>query len=561
MKIVECVPNFSEGRNMAVIDQITDAIKSVDGVKLVDVDPGEATNRTVVTFIGDVEPVKEAAFRAVKKASELIDMRKHTGAHPRHGATDVCPFVPVSNITMEECVQIARDVGKRIGEELNIPVYLYEEAARKPEWRSLAEVRKGEYEALPEKLGTEEWKPDFGLNEWNEKVAKTGVVTVGAREFLIAYNINLNTRDKSLAHSIALELREAGRNKRGPDGKFIRDENGKPIKRPGLLKATRAIGWYIEEYNIAQVSINLTNYKITPLWKVFETADKVARDMGLRVTGSELVGLLPKEALLECGRHALEKQNRSPGVPEDELIHIAVKSLGLDELYPFDPQKKIIEYQIPVSEKLVSMSVKGFVNEISMPSPAPGGGSVSALAGSIGSALTAMVANLTKPKEYNDPRPKENYDLLWKAASKAQELQAELLRAVDEDTDAFNEVIAAMGLPKGTPEEIQKREEAIENGYKSAARVPLHTMKLCHDIMEHTKLVGELGNPASITDIGVAAMMASAGVKGAAYNVLINLGNIKDQEFVEKMKKDIDQTIEDAERMEKEILKMVLDKI
>ncbi len=401
-KIVECVPNFSEGRDMAVIKRITDAIESVDGVKLLDVDPGADTNRTVVTFVGSPEAVREAAFRAVKKAAEVIDMTKHHGAHPRMGATDVCPFVPVSGVTMEDCVEIAGQVGKRIGEELGIPVYLYEEAATKPEWHNLAEVRKGEYEGLKErfKSGDPYWTPDFGPAEFNERA---GATAVGAREFLIAYNINLNTKDRKLANNVALNLREKGRAKRDENGKIVRDGEGKKVMVPGRLKHTKAIGWYIEEYGFAQISINLTNYKNTPWHTVFEVAREEAEKAGLLVTGSELVGLIPKQAVIEAGRYFLRKQGKSSGVSERELIEEAVLSMGLSQIAPFDPEEKIIEYRIKEDEPLVSMNIKDFMDELASDSPAPGGGSVAALEASLGAALSAMVANLTVGKKgYED---------------------------------------------------------------------------------------------------------------------------------------------------------------
>lgn len=560
-KIVECVPNFSEGRNMDIINAITHEIETVKGVKLLDVDPGAATNRTVVTFIGSPEAAVDAAFLAIKKASELIDMRHQKGEHPRHGATDVCPFVPVSGVTMEDCAKLAKKLGEKVGKELGIPVYLYDQAALKEEWKSLANVRAGEYEALPNKLGTEKWKPDFGPNEWNEKTARTGVVTIGAREFLIAYNVNLNTRDKKLANDIAMDLKEVGRNKRGPDGKFVRDENGKVVKQPGRLKCVRAIGWYIEEYNIAQISINLTNYKITPLWKVYEVAKEEAEKRGLFVTGSEAVGLVPKEALLEVGRHALLKQDRCPGVPEEELLYMASKFLGLEDLTEFEPSKKVVEYQMPFDDPLMSMTVTGFVNEVSMPTPAPGGGSISALAGSLAAALTAMVANLTKPKMHLDKKPRDDYDALWEAAQKAQELQIALIKAVDEDTHAFNKVIDGMQMLSETPEQKEAKAQAIQDGYQYAARVPYRTMELCFDILELAEVVGRKGLSASISDIGVAAMMANVGVRGAALNVKINLGEIKDAEFVAKMGKDLQDYIEKSEAKTREILAMVDGKI
>ncbi|MEW5822565.1 MAG: glutamate formimidoyltransferase [Cyanobacteriota bacterium] len=555
MKIVECVPNFSEGRDKAVIDAITKEIETVDAVKLLDVDPGADTNRTVVTFVGTPEGVKEAAFKAIKKAAEIIDMSKHTGAHARMGATDVCPFVPVSGVTMQDCVEIAKEVGARVGKELNIPVYLYENAASKPERQNLAEVRKGEYEGLSEKLNDPEWKPDFGPAEFN---SKSGATIIGAREFLIAYNVNLNTRDKKLASNIALNIREKGRLKKDKDGKTVKDENGKSVMIPGTLKETKAVGWYIDEYGIAQISINLTNYKITPFYSVYEECCRQARDNGLVVTGSELVGLIPKDAMVEAGRYYIEKQGKSPGLPESELIFTAIKSMGLEDIAPFDPQKKIIEYCFQDgNNKLVNLTTKGFVDEVSMDSPAPGGGSVAALSGSLGAALTSMVANLTVGKKGYE----EHFDTLKNAAIKCQEYKDKLVYQVDADTDAFNLIIAANRMPKKTDEQKDERNKALQEAYKKAAKVPFNTVKCCRESLDTILEVAQKGNVNSITDAGVAALCANAGVKGAAMNVKINLEPIEDKDFNSTILKETEQLENEADLLTEKITQLVNDKI
>lgn len=523
-KLVECVPNFSEGRDRKIIDAIADAVRGVADVKLLDVDPGADTNRTVYTLVGTPEGVQEAAFQAAKKAHELIDMSKHSGAHPRMGAMDVCPFVPVSGVTMEECVQIARDLGKRLGEELDIPVYLYEFAAASPERQSLADIRTGEYEALEEKFKDPKWKPDFGPAKFKHK---WGASVVGAREFLIAYNVNVNTKDKKLANEIALNIREGGRAKKDASGKLVKDEKGNSVKIPGRLKAVRAIGWYIEQYRQAQVSINLINYNTTPLHTVFETAREEAEKLGLIVTGSELVGLVPLKPMLDAGKFYLKKQGKSAGAPEKELVEIAVRSLGLDQLSEFDPAKKIVEYNFLKPAPLMSMTAKDFVDEVSSESPAPGGGSVAALAGSLCAALSAMVANLTVGKQGYEKVWPEMSDL----AEKGQEIKDKLSKAVDEDTNAFNDLMEAMRLPKGTPEQKVFRDKAMEEGYKKAAAVPLQTAKTCLEAMKVSLVAAQRGNANSASDAGVAALMARAGVEGAVLNVLINLGSIKDQAF------------------------------
>jgi glutamate formiminotransferase/formiminotetrahydrofolate cyclodeaminase len=523
-RLVECVPNFSEGRDRGIIDAIAQALASVSGVKLLDVDPGADTNRTVYTLVGPPEGAAEAAFRGAKKAAELIDMTAHKGAHPRMGALDVCPFIPVAGITMAECAELARTVGRRIGDELQIPVYFYEHAASTEERRSLANIRTGEYEGLADKLVQPNWAPDAGPARFN---ARSGGTVVGAREFLLAYNVNLNTLDRRLANEIALNIREGGRAKRDARGEIVRDASGTSIKVPGRLKAVRAIGWYIEQYRQAQVSINLLDYKTTPLHAVFEAARDEAEKLGLIVTGSELVGLTPLAPMLEAGRHFLRKQGKSAGVPERELVEIAVRSMGLDQVAPFDPAKKIIEYHFAPAAPLMSMSALRFVDEVSTESPAPGGGSVAALMGSLGAALATMVANLTVGKKGYEPAWAE----LAKMAERGQVLKDRLARAVDEDTDAFNRVMEAMRLPKGTPEQQTERDRAIEDANKVAAEVPLQTARLCLEVIELADLAVKKGNRNSASDAGVAALAARSGVEGAVLNVLTNLGGIKDRAF------------------------------
>jgi len=555
-KIVECVPNFSEGRDMTVIKQITDAIEAVEGVMLLDVDPGADTNRTVVTFVGSPEAVKEAAFQAVKRAAEVIDMSKHHGAHPRMGATDVCPFVPVSGVTMEDCVAIAREVGRRVGEELHIPVYLYEEAATKEEWRNLAEVRKGEYEGLKERFesGDPYWTPDFGPAEFNEKA---GATAVGAREFLIAYNINLNTKDRKLAHNVALNLREKGRAKRDEDGKIVRDENGKKVMVPGRLKYTKAIGWYIEEYGFAQISINLTNYKKTPWHTVFEVAREEAEKAGLIVTGSELVGLIPKQAVLDAGRYFLRKQGKSSGVSERELIEEAVLSMGLSQIAPFDPNEKIIEYRIREEEPLVSMGIREFMDELASDSPAPGGGSVAALEASLGAALSSMVANLTVGKKgYEDVREE-----MIEVAEEAQDMKDRFLYLIDEDTRSFNRLMAAMKMPKKTEEEKEARQEAIDAATMDAARVPLRVAELAAEAFDLARVVAQRGNVNSVSDAGVAALSLRAAVHGACLNVEINLSGLPDSEEKASMLERVSELRSVSDRAEQEILTTVKEKL
>lgn len=549
-QLVECVPNFSEGRDRKTIDAIADAIKGVADVKLLDVDPGADTNRTVYTLVGTPAGVTEAAFQAAKKAHELIDMSKHKGAHPRMGAMDVCPFIPVSGVTMDDCVQIARAVGQRLGDELEIPVYLYEFAATSPERQSLAEIRAGEYEALEAKLTDPKWRPDFGPARLKPR---WGASVVGAREFLIAYNVNLNTRDKKLANEIALNIREGGRVKKDAKGNPVKDEKGNSVKLPGKHKAVRAIGWYIDAYRQAQVSINLINYKVTPLHVVFESVREEAEKLGLIVTGSELVGLIPLQPMADAGRFYLKKQGKSAGVPETELVEAAVRSLGLDQLAEFDPGKKIIEYQFRKPAPLMALTAKGFVDEVSSESPAPGGGSVAALAGSLCAALTAMVANLTVGKKGYEGVWGEMSDL----AERAQAVKDTLAAAVDEDTDAFNLLMEAMRLPKATAEQKAAREAAMQAGYKQAAAVPLRTAQTCLAALKLALAAAEKGNANSASDAGVAALMARAGVEGAGLNVLINLGAITDEAFKVSHRKKVDELLAQAEAVNASVQKAV----
>lgn len=529
-KIIECVPNFSEGRDMGIIKQITDVIESVEGVKLLDVDPGKDTNRTVVTFVGDPEAVSEAAFLSVKKASEIIDMSKHHGAHPRMGATDVCPFVPVSAITMEETVKYARKVAEKIGNILGIPVYCYENAALKEERKNLASCRSGEYEGLQMKLSDPLWKPDYGPAVFNER---SGATAVGARDFLVAFNVNLNTTSIRRANAIAYDVREKGRPKREGDqvnGKIVRDENGEKVMLPGSLKSVKAIGWYIEEYGIAQISMNLTNIAITPVHIAFDEVCRKADARGVRVTGSELVGLIPLKSLLEAGRYFLAKQQRSCGVSDNELIKIAVKSMGLNDIHQFIPEEKIIEYVMKEKSKskLIDMNLRAFMDETASESPAPGGGSISAYMGALGAALGTMVANLSSHKRGWDDRWKEFSD--W--AEKGKAIQNNLLHLVDEDTAAFNRIIEAYALPKKTEDEKQLRDEAIQGALRNATLVPFKVMETTFPGFELIREMVLKGNPNSITDAGVGALALRSSIKGAFLNVRINASGINDKDFV-----------------------------
>ncbi len=534
-KLIECVPNFSEGRDLGIIRQITDEIERVDGVKLLDVDPGATTNRTVVTFVGMPDEVVEAAFQAVKKAQELIDMRRHKGDHPRFGATDVCPLVPVSGITMEETAEYTRSLGKRIGEELGIPVYLYENAATSEVRRNLANCREGEYEGLKDRISSVEWKPDFGPAEFNESVARSGATAVGARDFLIAVNFNLNTTSTRRANAIAFDVREKGRPKREGDlitGKPILDENGEPVMKPGTLKGAKAIGWFIEEYGIAQVSMNITNLSETPLHVAFDEVCAKAAARGVRVTGMEIVGLVPKKAIIDAGEHYLRKQSRSLGVNDAEKVKIAIRSLGLDDLKPWDPKEKIIEYVLSADDEkasLVDLTCRGFADETASESPAPGGGSISAYLGALGASLAAMVANLSSHKAGWDERWEEFSD--W--AVKGQQIKDDLLYLVDEDTNSFNRVMDAFGLPKGSDEEKSARTAAIQEATKYATEVPFRTMQRAFDSFEVIKAMAEHGNPNSVTDAGVGALCARSAVIGAYLNVKINAAGLKDRGFAD----------------------------
>ena len=529
--LIECVPNFSEGVDLNIIKQITDQIESVEGVMLLDVDPGKATNRTVVTFVGHPEVVIEAAYLAIKKASELIDMSKHKGEHPRMGATDVCPLIPVSGITMEETVLYAHKLGKRVGEELNIPVYLYEAAQANEARKNLSVIRGGEYEGFFDKIKLPEWKPDFGAAVMN---AKAGATVIGARDFLIAYNVNLNTKSVRLANSIAFDVREAGRVKREGNpitGKVVKDADGSDVRIPGTLKSVKAIGWFIEEYDVAQISMNLTNYKITSVHQAFDEVCRSAQSRGLRVTGSELVGLIPLSALLDAGKHYLKMQKRSIGVSEKELIHIAVKSLGLDELAPFDPEKKIIEYKLrkAENEKLIRMDLRAFADETASESPAPGGGSISAYVGSLGAALGTMVANLSAGKRGWE----DQVDLFSDYAAQGQYVKDTLLSLVDEDTHAFNKIMNAFGLPKSTDEEKKARTLAIEEATKYACEIPFKVMQTAYSTMPMLVAMIDKGNPNSITDAGVGVLCVKTAVRGAYFNVMVNAQGLKDRAFAD----------------------------
>jgi len=531
-QLIECVPNFSEGRDLSIIKQITDVIESVKGIRLLNVDPGFATNRTVVTFVGEPDLVVEAAFRAIQRASELIDMHYHKGEHPRFGATDVCPLVPVSAITMEETVEYARLLAKRVGDELKIPVYCYEFAAFEEKRKSLASCRAGEYEGLAEKLKTSGWQPDFGPATFN---AKSGAIAIGARNFLIAYNINLNTTSVRLANSIAFDIREAGRIKREGDpitGKIVTDEHGEPVRIPGTLKKVRAIGWYIKEYGIAQISINLTDITTTSVHQAFDEVCERAHDRGIRVTGSELIGIIPLQAMLDAGKYFLKKQHRSIGIPDREIIKIAVKSLGLDELAPFDPDKRIIEYLLKDNDnKLIDLPIADFVHETASESPAPGGGSVAACVGAMGASLATMVANLSSHKRGWDDRWEEFS--AW--AEKGKVIYEELLKLVDKDTEAFNQIMEAFKLPKETPEENAIRKNAVQLATKNAIDVPFRVMQLSYDSMEVIETMAETGNPNSVTDAGVGALCAATGVSGAYLNVLVNASGFSDKETIGKI--------------------------
>ncbi len=559
-QLIECVPNISEGRDEQKIKAITDVVETIEGVKLLDVDPGKATNRTVITFVGEPEKVIEAAFLLIKKAAELIDMSKHAGEHPRFGATDVCPLVPIANITMDETVTYAHKLGKRVGDELGIPGYFYENAAASEERKNLANCRAGEYEGLADKLTNPHWAPDFGPAEY-VKAKTTGVTAISARDFLVAYNVNLNTTSPRKANAIAFDIRERGRVKREGGtltGKIIKDENGEPMSTPGSLKAVKGIGWYIEEYGIAQLSLNLTNINITPMHIAFDEALKKAQARGVRVTGSELVGLVPLQAMLDAGKHFLKKQERSLGIADEEIIKIAIKSMGLDDLKPFNPRERIIEYLIEdKAPKLIDMDLKAFADETASESPAPGGGSIAAYVGVLGVSLGTMVANLSAHKRGWDNRWEEFSD--W--AEKGMGYQKQLLALVDEDTNAFNKIMGAFGLPKGSDEEKAARKQAIQEATKYATEVPLKVVEVSLQSMEVMKAMAEIGNPNSVTDAGVGALCARTAVRGALLNVKINAGDLDDKEVANALVSKGEAFAAQALALEEEIMKVVEGKI
>lgn len=562
-RLIECVPNFSEGRDRAVIKQITDAIESVEGVRLLDVDPGEATNRTVVTFVGDPESVQEAAFRGVRKAAELIDMSRHHGAHPRMGATDVCPLIPVSGVTLEEAAEMARNLGRRIADELNIPVYAYEASALKSGRKNLAVCRRGEYEGLAERFGGEDG-PDFGNRPWDDAAARTGATAVGARDFLIAVNYNLNTTSTRRANAIAFDVREKGRPKRqGPkvNDPVVKDENGKTVMIPGTLKGTKAIGWFIDEYGIAQVSMNITDIRTTPLHVAFDEVCRAASERGIRVTGTEIVGLIPKSCLIDAGRYFLAKQQRSAGISEEAIINIAIKSMGLDDLKEFNPREKVIEYILedakPRGKRLVDMTLTEFAEETASESPAPGGGSIAAYMGALGAALSTMVANLSAHKPGWDDRWKEFSDY----AERGHALMAKLLALVDEDTAAFNKIMAVFSMPKSTPEEKAARAEALEAATLYATVVPLRTMEASYDVFDYAEAMAREGNPASVSDAAVGALAARAAVVGALLNVRINAAGLKNRENAEKLLTRADEIDKKSEARVATVLEIANSKI
>ena len=564
-RIIECVPNFSEGRNMETIKQITDAIESVKGVKLLDVDPGEATNRTVVTFVGEPEDVMDAAVASIKRATELIDMRRHKGAHPRMGACDVCPLIPVSGITMDECAELARTLAKRIADELGVPTYCYEAAAFKPERRNLAVCRKGEYEALPERMTNAEERPDFGARAFDEGIARTGATAVGARDFLVAVNYNLNTTSTRRANAIAFDVREKGRPMREGNpivGKIIKDENGEPVMKPGTLKACKAIGWFIDEYGIAQVSMNMTDLSVTPLHVAFDEVCRAADARGVRVTGTEIVGLVPKKVLVDAGRYFLRKQNRSTGVPERELVRIAIESMGLSTLKEFKPEEKVIEYMLEAEERkgvkrLVDMTCAAFAEETASESPAPGGGSISAYMGALAAALGTMVANLSSHKAGWD----ERWEFFSDWAENGMAVMNELLALVDEDTAAFNKIMDVFGMPKSTPEEKEARAAAMQVATLYATEVPLRTMKAAYKAFDVVRAMATEGNPNSVSDTGVGALAARSAVMGACLNVKINAAGLKDREVAERFINEANEIQALAQQAEKEILEIVESKI
>jgi len=558
-QLIECVPNFSEGRNPEIIEQVADVIRQAEGVTLLDVDPGATTNRTVVTFVGTPDAVVDAAFQLIRKCQELIDMRYHHGDHPRFGATDVCPLVPVANITMEETAEYARKLAERVGKELAIPVYCYENAAFEEKRRNLANCRQGEYEALKERISTKEWKPDFGPSKFNESVAKSGATAVGARDFLIAVNYNLNTTSTRRANAIAFDVREKGRPRREGNpitGKIIKDENGNPVMQPGTLKGTKAIGWYIAEYGIAQVSMNITNTNETPLHVAFDEVTEKAAQRGVRVTGAEIVGLIPKKTLIDAGNYYLAKQHRSLGIDEKEKVKIAIKSMGLDDLKPFNAEEKVIEYLLDKEDttaRLVDMTCTAFANETASESPAPGGGSISAYMGALGAALGTMVANLSSHKPGWDAK----WELFSKWAEEGQALKERLLALVDEDTNAFNVIMNAFGMPKKTEEDKAARTQAIQDATKYATEVPMKTIEASFEVFDICEAMIKKGNPASVSDAGVGVLCARAAVHGAYLNVKINASSLHDKEYAQMMIEKAHNYVVMADRKEKSLLKKV----
>jgi glutamate formiminotransferase/formiminotetrahydrofolate cyclodeaminase len=561
-KLIECVPNISEGRDINKINEIAKQVETVEGVKLLDIDPGKATNRTVITFVGEPQQVVEAAYRLIKKAKELIDMRQHSGEHPRFGATDVCPFVPISNISMEETAEYAQQLGKRVGEELHIPVYFYENAATEDKRRNLANVRAGEYEGLAEKLQNPEWKPDAGPDKFNDEVAQSGAIAISARDFLVAYNINLNTTSTRRANAIAFDIREAGRIKREGNpitGKKVLDENGKPVRIPGKFKGVKGIGWYIEEYGIAQVSYNITDIKEAPVHLVFDESVKAADKRGVRVTGSEIIGLVPKKVLLDAADYFLKKQNRSLGISEKEKIKIAVKSLGADDLKPFNPKEKIIEYLLEDenNSKLIDLTLSDFADLTASEAPAPGGGSIAAYSATLGVALGTMVANLSSHKRGWD----DKWEFYSDWAVKGENYKQQLLYLVDEDTNAFNKIMAAFQLPKKSDEDKKLRAEAIEQATLYATEIPLKVMQTAYDSMEIMEAMAEHGLPASISDVAVGALAARTGVYGAYFNVKINAASLKNKQKATELLQKADVLLKNTLERERKILNLIDEKM
>ena len=557
MQLIECVPNISEGRNQIVIDKIVNVIETVDGVKLLNVDPGKATNRTVITFVGEPQAVIDAAFLLIEKAKELIDMSLHNGEHPRMGAVDVCPLIPISNITMEETVEYAHKLGERVGDELGIPIYCYENAAKEDKRVNLSNCRSGEYEGLSKKIITSVWKPDYGPSKFTESVVKSGVTAISARDFLIAYNVNLNSTSSRRANAIAFDLREAGRIKREGDkisGKIVKDKNGEAVRQPGIFKNLKGIGWYIEEYGIAQISYNLTNINITSLHDVFEKTCQRAEIRGLRVTGSELIGLVPKKVLIDAGKYFLQKQSRSLAISDEEIIHIAIKSLGLDELQPFNPEERIIEYALKNDDQqLAKMNLIEFANKTSSESPAPGGGSISAYCGALGAALSTMVANLSANKRGWE----DKWEFYSKWGEKSLAYQNILVKLVDEDTLAFNRIMAAVSLPKDSDEQKETRLTALQSATKYAIEVPFKIMETSFACLESIKCMAEVGNPNSISDTGVAALCIRTAVMGAYLNVRINCKDLNDDNYVSDIIQKGKLIVEQTNLIEKEIMLLV----